>query len=166
MLPCFPTTRPTIQNQEGHTWKQWHRLSSGGAVCPRVQHFCHLQSVLLWPTMKSFHPEKARSQKSEKEWTLKDLENKVGRVLPMCLHREEGHCSGRSLQVNKMIWRYDKNIYLIASNVLYNLPKCCVAITITDTKLVALLGEHNSVHLGKHPSRPSTHIIDHRHIER
>ena len=164
MLPCFPTT--TIQKQEGHTWKQWHRLSSGGAVCPRVQHFCHLQSALLWPTMKSFHPEKERSQKSEKEWTLKDLENKVGRVLPMCLHCEEGHCSGRSLQVNKMIWRYDKkDIFFSSSNVLYNLPKCCVAITITDTKLVALLGEHNSVHLGKHPGRP-THIIDHRHIER
>jgi hypothetical protein len=60
------------------------------------------------------------------------LENKVGRVLSMSLHCEEGHCSGSSL------------------------PKRRVAIAITDTKLIALLCEHNSVDLGEHPSRPDS----------
>ena len=36
------------------------------------------------------------------------------------------------------------------------LPKRCVSIAITDTKLIALLCEHNSVDLGEHPSRPKT----------
>ena len=39
------------------------------------------------------------------------------------------------------------------------LPKRRIAISITNTKLIALLGEHDSVDLSKHPSRPKYYIL-------